>query len=177
VTLTVNGLPAPLFYAGPNQVNFQIPFEVPLGTAQASLSLGGAPLGSEVMAVKKTAPGIFLLAGGHAAARNLDQSVNSPAQPAAPGSAISVYLTGLGPVDPPVATGAAAPINQLSNVTSSVTATIAGQPATVLFAGLAPGYAGLCQVNIAIPQMAPGEYALQIFAASVASNSATISIR
>jgi adhesin/invasin len=62
-------------------------------------------------------------------------------------------------------------------VTAVVTATVGGQPATVLFAGLAPGYAGLYQVNLVVPQLVPGDYPLQISAGGVASNTAIVSVR
>jgi adhesin/invasin len=62
-------------------------------------------------------------------------------------------------------------------VTASVTATIGGTPATVQFAGLAPGYAGLYQVNVVVPQLAAGDYPLQLSVAGIASNSATVSVR
>jgi hypothetical protein len=65
--------------------------------------------------------------------------------PAAVGSPIAVYLMGLGAVNPAVATGA--PAAGISGVTLPVTATIGGVNASVLFAGLAPGYIGLYQVS------------------------------
>jgi uncharacterized protein (TIGR03437 family) len=108
---------------------------------------------------------------------NQDGSVNGPDHTAAPGSPLAVYATGLGVVDPPVATGAPASAVTLSKVTAEVTATVGGQPATVLFAGLAPGYAGLYQVNLTVPQLAPGDYQVQISAGGVASNTATVSVR
>jgi adhesin/invasin len=83
----------------------------------------------------------------------------------------------LGAVDPPVASGAAAPLDSVSTATASVTATVGGQPATVIFAGLAPGFAGLYQVNLIVPQLAPGSYPVQIAAGSVTSNQATITVR
>jgi adhesin/invasin len=87
-----------------------------------------------------------------------------------------VYLTGLGAVDNPVATGAAAPVSPFSQV-PGVTATIGGRPAQVLFAGLAPGFAGLYQVNLLLPQVVAGDYALQISVPGAASNIVAISIR
>jgi adhesin/invasin len=49
--------------------------------------------------------------------------------------------------------------------------------ALVNFAGLAPGFAGLCQVNIVVPPLTPGQYPLQIAANGVLSNSALIDIQ
>jgi uncharacterized protein (TIGR03437 family) len=62
------------------------------------------------------------------------------------------YVTGLGAVSPAVATGAAAGIETLSYSVATVTATIGGATADVQFAGLAPGFIGLGQVNVLIPE-------------------------
>jgi adhesin/invasin len=61
-------------------------------------------------------------------------------------------------VSPSVPEGVAPPTTPLSNTTTPVTATIGGQTATVAFAGLAPGFPGLYQVNVVIPSgVAPGD--------------------
>ena len=126
--------------------------------------------------MQAVAPGLFLLGQGRAAVLNADYSINLSNQPASAGSYISAFMTGLGPVDNPVPTGLAATANPLSRVTSPVTATIGGQPATVLFAGLAPGFAGVYQVNLTVPQLQPGDYSLAITVGGVASNTGTISV-
>jgi uncharacterized protein (TIGR03437 family) len=174
-SVSVNGIAAPILYAGPNQINFQVPFEAS-GTATVTVMAGGVKTGASSVPIANTAPGVFLIAG-QAAAENQDGSVNTSANPAAPATVIAVYATGLGAVDPPVPTGAAASTTTLSMVAAAVTATVGGQPATVRFAGLAPGYIGLYQVNLQLPQLAPGNYPVQISAGGVASNSATISIQ
>ena len=176
-TVSVNGVAAPLLYAGPNQINFQVPFEVS-GNGAVTVMAGGTTMGAATVPLPSTAPGIFQLPQGRAALLNFDGSVNGPDHPAAPSSTVIVFATGLGPVNPPAATGAAAlGFPSLSVVTAPVTVTVGGQPATVLFAGLAPGYAGLYQVNLVVPQLAPGDYPLQISTGGVASNKATVSIR
>ena len=176
VTMSINNVLAPLLFASGGQINAQVPFEVSAGAGALSLTSGGTVAGSTNFLVQSVAPGLFLLGQGRAAVLNEDYSINAENQPAAAGSYISAYMTGLGPVDNPVPTGQAASTNPLSRVTSPVTATIGGQPATVLFAGLAPGFAGFYQVNLMVPQLQPGDYALQITVGGIASNTGTISV-
>jgi adhesin/invasin len=54
--------------------------------------------------------------------------------------------------------GTAAPATPLSLITGMVQVTIGGQPAQVSYAGVAPGYAGLSQINAVIPTgLTPGD--------------------
>lgn len=176
VTVRVNNLAAPVFYASPGQINAQVPFEAPLGTVSVAVSSGDSLVAAGSATVQPVAPGLFTLGQGQSAALNQDYSLNSAARPAPAGSVIVVYVTGLGPVENPVATGLAATAHPLSRVTSPVTATIDGRPAQLMFAGLAPGFAGLYQVNIVVPQIPPGDHPLQLIAGNAASNIATISV-
>jgi uncharacterized protein (TIGR03437 family) len=176
-SVTVNGLMAPIFYASPVQINAQFPFQAPVGSATVVVKLGGNVVGSSGITVQNVAPGLFLASGGQAAALNQDGSANSPSNPAAAESVVSVFLTGLGPVDHGVATGAAASTNPLSQVSGNVSASIGGQSALVTFAGLAPGFAGLYQVNIRVPQVPAGSQALQVAVNGAASNPGGISAR
>src|SRR5262249_54948683 len=84
--------------------------------------------------------------------------------PAAKGSVITVFASGLGAVTPTIPDGSVAPNNPPSRVTGTFGATIAGIAATVQFAGLAPGLAGTYAMNIQIPASAPsGTQELLIF--------------
>jgi uncharacterized protein (TIGR03437 family) len=174
--VTVNGTPAPLLYASPTQLNVQIPFDVSAGSATISVSVGGTVAGTTSVPIQASAPGLFMQPQGAAAVVNQDGLVNSASQPAAAGSVVAGYFTGLGAVSPPVAAGVAAPASPLSIVPGEVTATIGGVAASVQFAGLAPGFAGLYQVNIQVPQMPSGQYPLQISVGGAASNAAPVSI-
>src|SRR6185437_15496127 len=118
------GVPAPILYASPGQVNFQIPFEVPPGYATVSVSVGGSVVESGQFNILGAAPGVFASSGGAAAVVNQDGSINSFGNPAAPGSTISLYVTGMGAVSPSVPTGQAASYRPLSWTVSPVSATI-----------------------------------------------------
>ncbi len=140
VRVTVNGAPAPLLYAGPQQINFQMPFGVQ-GRVTVAVTNGRATDTFEAD-VSRVAPAVF----------TRDQTGSGLGAIRQSGRTVEIYCTGLGPVSPPVEAGAAAPAAALARATAQVTVTIDGRPAPVEFAGLAPGFAGLYQVNAALPE-------------------------
>ncbi|HEY6392401.1 MAG TPA: SMP-30/gluconolactonase/LRE family protein [Bryobacteraceae bacterium] len=177
VSVTVNNRNAPLLFVSPTQVNFQVPWETGLGNATISVIVNGLISNSVSVPVLSAAPGLFVLPSGGAVVQNSDFTLNSPSNPAKSGSTIIAYLTGSGPVSPAVASGARASADPLSIVISSKGATIGSTAATVSFAGLAPGFVGLLQMNIVVPStLAAGDYPLTITINGESSNSATISV-
>jgi uncharacterized protein (TIGR03437 family) len=169
-TVTINGTPAPINYASASQINVQLPYEAGAGTAAVMV---GGTCGNSVMAtfqVAKAAPYIFQSGTGNAIVQNQDYSVNGPTNPAKAGSYVTVYLTGIGPLDNPVATGAAASTSQLSQATLPKSATIGGWSADVKFLGLTPGFIGLAQANLVVPSLSTGAYPVVITINGVASN-------
>jgi uncharacterized protein (TIGR03437 family) len=176
-SVTVGGFPAPMLYASSGQVNFQIPFEVPPGTAVFTVFVNGAAVASGPLNVLATAPGVFMMDGGRAAVVNQNGSLNSLGSPASAGSVVSVYATGLGGVSPQVASGAPAPSGSIAYTNASVTVTVGTATGQLQFAGLAPGFAGLYQVNFVVPSLPAGQYALRISAGDSVSNVATIAVQ
>jgi len=139
---------APLLYVGPGQINLQVPFAltslstITITTPTATLALMTVPLINSI--------GIFGVV-------NQDGTVNSPSNPAPVGSAVSIYLTGLGagpnsgPTTPNGAVSSSA--SDVFHDSVRVLWTNSGQPLTVLYAGTAPGSInGLDQINV---QLAP----------------------
>lgn len=174
-SVTVNGMAAPLLYASPSQINFQLPYSVS-GNAIATVTAAGTQVATKSFPIKAASPGIFLLAQGRAAAVNQDGTVNSTASAAPVGSILSLYATGLGAVNPPLDPGIAAGL-PLSYVTASVTATLGGQLANIQFAGLTPGFAGLYQINLQVPPLPPGDYPVQLSVNGTPGNTATVTVR
>jgi uncharacterized protein (TIGR03437 family) len=84
--------------------------------------------------------------------------VTDPTIPSAPARGedfIAIFATGLGPVDSAVAAGEPAPLDRPSALLSDIQVAIGDVFGEVQFAGLAPGYVGLYQVNTRIPSFAP----------------------
>jgi uncharacterized protein (TIGR03437 family) len=122
--------------------------------------------------IAEAGPGLF------APVTKLDYSLVSPANPLARGGIAVLWGTGLGEVTPRVAAGAAAPAAGATTV-ARAEVTVGGRPARVLYCGLAPGFAGLYQINIEIPADAPlGDMLpVQVIVAGRGSNNAVVSIR
>jgi uncharacterized protein (TIGR03437 family) len=175
VTATVNGVPAPLHFVSPGQVNLQIPYETAPGKATLSLKNNGIPAFHGYLQIAGAAPGIFLN-GDHAVAYNYDTSQwNGVRTPAPVGGLILVFTTGQGAVSPPIATGAG-PGAELSLPIGKVSATINGQDATVEWAGMTTATAGVMQVHIRIPNLPAGDYPLVISVDGKASNAPLVSV-
>jgi uncharacterized protein (TIGR03437 family) len=177
VSVSVNGQLAPLLYVTPTQVNFQVPWETALGSATVTVAVNGGASNAVAVNVLGAAPGLFSSSNGQAIVQNSDYTLNEPSNPAKVGSTIIAYLSGSGTVSPPVADGAPAPDDTLVYLNSGTSATIGSSTAQVAFAGLAPGFVGLVQMNIVVPSgLATGSYPLAVTIGSDTSNSATVSV-
>ena len=113
----------------------------------------------------------------HVLALNLaDGTINASQTPARPGQYVTAYLTGQGLVDPPVTTGDVAPASPFSMPVAAVQIKIGGRSADIQFAGMAPGFVGLMQMNVLIPDVPPGEQSFDVSIGGVAAATTTISI-
>jgi uncharacterized protein (TIGR03437 family) len=154
----INGTPAAILYAGIGQINAVIPFGLDMAhNARIDMKTDTRSVGSASASIAPTAPAVFTQAGtgiGAGAILNQDYSVNSFDNPAAADSILMVYGAGFGAVNPPTADGHIS-IGPAAT-TLPVTATIAGVPADVTYAGAAPGLiAGVAQINVRVPKGLP----------------------
>jgi uncharacterized protein (TIGR03437 family) len=181
LSLRFNGIPAPVLYAGPNQINAVVPFGVAeQAQAQVSLLRAGQPVAELSLPVADAVPGIFTVGFGGlgpAAILNPDASVNSPDNPAERGTVIAVFATGAGQTSPPSPDGQV-PQEPLPQVALPVSVLIGGVPAEVLYAGAAPGFvSGLLQINCRIPAEVEPGYAVPVqLRAGEASSPSGVSI-
>ena len=125
----------------------------PVGSTTAvDVLYGGRMVCRAEVPVAEAAPGFFSLpdGSGHVVALNQDGSLNTPDRPAPRGTIITLYATGEGRTDPPAGDGvpAEAPFPQ---PLLPVQVRVAGMPVEILYAGAAPGFTGLMQINVRIP--------------------------
>ncbi|MES1257070.1 MAG: hypothetical protein ABUS51_01520 [Acidobacteriota bacterium] len=152
VAVTVAGVAAPLSYVSPDQINALIPFEAATltGFQKADVPVvvttpqGKSP--SFTLTLASTAPAVFTknFAGtGDALAFDARfQPVTTLGT-----DPLVLYATGLGATSPPAATGSLAGAEPLNRV-GGVSVSIGESPASVLYAGLAPGLQGIYQLNV-----------------------------
>jgi uncharacterized protein (TIGR03437 family) len=80
-----------------------------------------------------------------------DGSLVTPQNPARPGETVIVYLTGMSLVDNLPPTGEAGPSGPLATSLIPAQVSAGGIPGVVTFAGLAPGFVAVVQVNVRLP--------------------------
>ncbi|PWU01614.1 MAG: hypothetical protein C5B51_22455 [Terriglobia bacterium] len=163
---------APLLYAGPNQINVQVPVDVLPGPQPVVVTSVVGPSASFTVNVAASAPSIFFFPVS-AILKNADFSLVTAANPAHAGDVILIYATGLGQTTPPLATGAVVPAGTNPS-TAPVTVTIGGQNATVISSIASPFPPGLYQVAVRVPTGLTGNVAVVIQQGTAKSNSVTM---
>ena len=167
VSVTFNGVPAPLLFVSGGQINAQLPWNVlssgTVGTASVVVTRNNQASAPQSLQVGPFSPGIFAI-GNIAVAINSDGSIAAPAgsipgiatKPAKIGDpgGLVILCTGLGAVDPPAVNGADS-LDALRTATTTPTVLIGGKAATVVFAGMSPQFVGVNQINLAVPPGTP----------------------
>jgi uncharacterized protein (TIGR03437 family) len=140
-------LNATVLAATPNQVNFQLPAGVSTGSARLEVIRDGVRSAEAMFWVTEANPGIFV-------AQNFDGGdINQKDRPVRAGRPLIVYLTGIG----------------LSN-TQPWQVTVGNIAATGLYLGPTPGFIGLSQANLIVPESLPaGEHALRVTVSGASS--------
>jgi uncharacterized protein (TIGR03437 family) len=165
VSVTIQGRAAPIYFVSSGQLSALVPFATSGTSAEIVVRNGSQESNRVTVPVARTSPGIYSQPQngiGAGAILKSNFSLLTPANPGRRGDTVLIYLTGLGALNPPLADGAPASTTVLSFVTESVNVYIGGVRATVSFAGAAPGFAGLYQLNVMIPNTAPAGNAVPV---------------
>ncbi len=166
VTVALGAQKLPLLLASPGQINAIVPFETPARVRQQLIVRRGALATSpEEVTIAEAQPAVFTLDGSGTGqglifrvAADGATALADRSNPGTAGEYLVIYCAGLGAVEPAVTAGAASPESPPAVVQQRVTVTIGGVDALVTFAGLAPGFTGVYQVNAQAPEgLKPGD--------------------
>ncbi len=172
VTVQVQGILSSLLYVSPGQINFIIPYELTLPTVSvivARQGLAGPYAANGTPAVQihlaTAAPGFFQWNGNFAIAEHADGSLITAGSPAQPNEVIVLYAAGLGRTSPDVSSGAIpwSAVTILYSSQMQILLNAVPCPQTnIYYAGVAPGFAGLYQINVRLPGVLPANPQIQI---------------
>ena len=179
--LAVNGVPVPMLFASPNQINGQLPFNVD-GNATMTLRTPGGASNNYNFTILPTAPSVFRTgaAGPDSGLATIVRARNNElatlANPIHRGDSIIIYATGMGRTNPAIEAGVPASADPLPTALIPPTLTLGGMALSVAFAGLAPGEVGVYQINATVPGWAPMGMAVPLIITQGAS-STTVDVR
>ena len=154
VSVLVGGLPANLYYVSPTQINLLVPVILLPGESYVQVVIDGLAGPQVPIQLSAAAPALFELDPHTVVAIRPDGSLISADSPAHPGDMVTIFATGLGQTVPPVVYGElptdAAPLAQLSAFSVTFDG-VAVHPGDIEYAGIAPDFAGLYQINVRLP--------------------------
>jgi len=168
VSVTVNGVAAPLYYISPTQLNVQIPYETP-SSGKVTLEVSNhGQTSSTTIQMSAVAPGIFFDGSSGALI---------PTATATPGQTVTLYMTGAGAVQPYVATGAVPGDGSTPIPAQNTQVTVGGVDAATSYVGVPSWSVGVLQINFTVPlTAAPGPQLVVVSVGGVASAGATLTV-
>lgn len=158
VEVYFEGWPAYLYYVSPTQINFLVPSSLLPGPFQFWVDRQGIRGPIVTVTLQPAAPAMFELYSSTIIATHLDGSVVSSDAPASGGEIVGLWATGLGNTNPELEDGVLPAAAQWLSQMSQFGIQINGVPidsGSILYAGVAPGYAGLYQINVRLPDQLP----------------------
>jgi len=172
VEVYFEGWPAYLYYVSPLQINLLVPSSLLPGTFQFWVDRQGTRGPIVTVTLQSAAPAMFQYPAGTALATHSDGSLVSSTAPATAGEIVTLWATGLGNTNPELEDGAlpaaAQWLSQLNQFDVQINSAALDSSA-ILYAGVAPGYAGLYQVNVRLPDPLPPNPQIQLALAGTLS--------
>jgi uncharacterized protein (TIGR03437 family) len=168
-TVTVEGKPAFIDFVSPGQVNVQVPSGIDPGQQPLIVTTAGGSSLAYTVTVNTLEPGLlappsFILKGAQNVVALFSGTltyvlpVNLPGVVTArarAGDNITLYGIGFGTVTPDIPAGQI--VQQTNALQSAFKVFFGGTQATVTYAGFAPGYVGLYQFNVEVPNVAASD--------------------
>jgi uncharacterized protein (TIGR03437 family) len=157
VTVLVGGLAADLWYVSPTQINMLLPNQLGAGLTTFQIEVNGVAGQPVQIMLGNVAPAMWQMDASTVLAAHLNGQVISSDSPAQPGELVVLYATGLGPTLPGAVPNQA-PTAAARVATPGFQVWLNGSPvdpSKVPYAGVTPGYAGLYQVNLFVPDGTP----------------------
>ena len=161
----IGGLAANVFYVSPTQINFLVPSLLRPGRTDIQVVLNGIAGPIIPLDLAVASPALFQLDPQTVIATRIDGSLITNDVPARRGDIVTLYATGLGETVPPAvystAATKAAALKRLAEFRLLLDGS-ALDASLILYAGVAPGFAGLYQINVQIPNTVNPNPDLQI---------------
>ena len=174
-TVTIGGQSAFISYISPNEIIAQIPLGVGLGPQDVRVSTAAGASDPQTIPVNQVQPGLLAPSALKIGDRQYTEAIftdgttlalpavamsgamqgSAPSRSPHPGETIVLYGVGFGNVTPDP--GAGNIVANDNNLILPFQVFFGGMPATVSYAGLAPGMIGLYQFNVVVPDTTPGD--------------------
>jgi uncharacterized protein (TIGR03437 family) len=184
VQVTIDGTAIPVYSISPTAITAIVPYTAKSDGSLVTIMVNnnGTSSNPVQMYTGMTSPGVFTLASsgiGDGAVLHSNNTVVNSKSPAQRGEIVSIYLSGAGTAGGSAAAGAAAPASPLAMLEHPVEVFIGGEPAPILYQGLAPNATGLYQLNVRIPlSVNPGSAVrLDLSTVDAFNSQATIAIK
>jgi uncharacterized protein (TIGR03437 family) len=165
VRVLINNIPADIYYVSPTQVNLLIPTSLIAGPAMLQLVVDSLAGPAIPIMLQTAAPGFFQSDATTILGIHVDGSTITAASPAKAGEIVVLFASGLGPTNPAAIPNqipqSAASITPMSNFSMLING-VAVNPQQILYAGVAPTFAGLFQINVLLPANTPANPQIQI---------------
>jgi len=178
VTVTVSDRILPLLYVSPDQINAQIPSDLPAGDYTLQVHSPGQPDVSATFSVVRNAPGLFTTSINgqtYAMAYHADGTPVTNDSPATAGETLSLFGTGFGPYNGVLVDGFFPP-DPPPALTDSVTISAGDQNPALVWAGAAPGFSGIALVTFTVPGGMPTGTAVPLTVTINGNTSNTVSL-
>jgi uncharacterized protein (TIGR03437 family) len=167
-SVTIDGRKAFVQYVSPGQVNALLPSDVGTGQVQVTLANTAGTSNSYTLTVNQVQPGLFAPASFKIGDKQYVAAFvgpdyrstfalptgaipGRPSRPARQGETLVIYAMGLGPVNPSILAGTL--FSGATNLTLPLEISFGNTAANVVYKGLAPGFTGLYQLNVVVPQV------------------------